>query len=180
MLSKLLPIVFLTLGLGAGIGAGMFLAPAPQSQSHGDDTDAGEDQHGEKEASHSDNKDSHDSGGDDHGDDTAHSDTEYVKLNNQFVVPVVQDDRVTAMIVVSLSLETTYGFREEVYAREPKLRDAFLQVMFDHSNMGGFQGAFTKSEMLELLRDALRDAARKELGQDVLNVLIVDIARQDT
>lgn len=175
MLSKLLPILFLALGTGAGIGAGMFFPTAPQS--HSDDAHAGDDQHGKKDDSHS---DSHASGDDGHGEDAAQSDTEYVKLNNQFVVPVVQGDRIFAMVVVSLSLETTHGFREEVYAREPKLRDAFLQVMFDHSNMGGFHGAFTKSEMLELLRNALRDVARKELGQDVLNVLIVDIARQDS
>ena len=173
MLSKLLPIVFLALGLGAGIGAGVFLAPAQQSQTHGDSPDEGDDLHGENDVSHFGSNASH-------GDDTEHSDTEYVKLNNQFVVPVVQDGKVIAMVVLSLSLETTYGFREEVYAREPKLRDGFLQVMFDHSNMGGFRGTFTNSEMLELLRSALRDTARKELGQDVLNVLIVDIARQDT
>jgi len=176
MLAKLLPIIFLALGTGAGIGAGIFLAPAPQSQVHGDETHGEENQHGEKDGSHSESKDKHAES----SDDTDHSDTEYVKLNNQFVVPVVQDDRIVAMVVISLSLETKYGIREDVYAHEPKLRDAFLQVMFDHSNMGGFHGAFTKSEMLELLRVALRDVAQKELGQNVLNVLIVDIARQDT
>lgn len=180
MLAKLLPLLFLTLGIGAGIGTGLLLTPAPNSQAQDEDAHGEENQHGENAVSHSQSKDKHAASSGDHDVDTGHSDTEYVKLNNQFVVPVVQDDRVVAMVVVSLSLETKYGLRDEVYAREPKLRDGFLQVMFDHSNMGGFHGAFTKSEMLELLRGALRDVARKELGQDVINVLIVDIARQDT
>lgn len=173
MLSKVLPIFFLALGIGAGIGAGVFLVPTPHSQTHGEVRHEEENQHGDTADSHSES-----SGG--HANEVASFDTEYVKMNNQFVVPVVQDDKIVAMVVVSLSLETKYGLKEEVYAREPKLRDSFLQVLFDHSNMGGFHGAFTKSEMLELLRVALRDVARKELGEDVLNVLIVDIARQDT
>ena len=68
---------------------------------------------------------------------------EYVKLNNQFVVPVVEDGRVAAMVVLSLSLEVEAGNTEAVYQREPKLRDAFLQVLFDHANVGGFCGSFT-------------------------------------
>jgi len=180
MLSKVLPIFFLALGIGAGIGAGVFLVPTPHSQTHGEVRHEEENQHGDTADSHSESKRGHPASSGGHADEVAHFDTEYVKMNNQFVVPVVQDDKIVAMVVVSLSLETKYGMKEEVYAREPKLRDSFLQVLFDHSNMGGFHGAFTKSEMLELLRVALRDVARKELGEDVLNVLIVDIARQDT
>ena len=48
---------------------------------------------------------------------------------------------------------------------EPKLRDVFLQVLFDHANMGGFRGAFTRSDVLEPLRTALREAAQKHLGK---------------
>lgn len=104
---------------------------------------------------------------------------EYVKLNNQFVVPVVASDRIEALVVVSLSLETDAGLREAVYAQEPKLRDAFLRVLFDHANMGGFHGAFTRSDRLGPLRTALREVARGQLGAAVREVLIVDIARQD-
>ena len=82
-------------------------------------------------------------------------------------------------MVLSLSLETVPGLTETVFAHEPKLRDLFLQVMFDHANMGGFQGAFTQSSNLETLRRALREVAQAQLGPDVTNVLIVDIVRQD-
>lgn len=156
MLKKILPILFLLIGVGAGIGAGIFLG-------------AGTPEHTDELAEHME-PESHEapSGG-----------SEYVKLNNQFVVPVVNGEQVSALVVMTLSLETTPGMTEAIYAREPKLRDAFLQVMFDHANMGGFDGSFTSSNTLDILRKALRDVAQMEFGEDISNVLIVGIARQD-
>jgi len=64
--------------------------------------------------------------------------------------------------------------------REPKLRDSFLRVLFDHANMGGFEGNFTNAQVLGRLRAALREVAQQDLGVDVAqDVLIVEIARQD-
>lgn len=155
MLSKLLPLVFLTIGAGAGIGAGLMLGQAP---------DGG---HGESAGTSA------------PPEDHTPENTEYIKLNNQFVVPVVLADRIDSLVVMSLSIEIGSGMRETVYAREPKLRDGFLRVLFDHANMGGFHGAFTQPERLDPLRTALLEVARLELGETVRAVLIVDIARQD-
>jgi flagellar protein FliL len=105
---------------------------------------------------------------------------EYVKLNNQFVIPVVEAGQVAALVVVSLSLEVTAGSTETVFAREPKLRDVFLQVLFDHANSGGFRGSFTDGSNLVVLRQALKEVATQVLGDMVSDVLIVDIARQDS
>ena len=103
----------------------------------------------------------------------------YVKLNNQFVVPVVERDELSALVVMSLSLEAVEGMSDRIYALEPKLRDALLQVLFDHANMGGFRGAFTRSDVMIPLRTALREAAQRELGPDIVDVLIMEISRQD-
>lgn len=105
---------------------------------------------------------------------------EYVKLNNQFVIPVVENGQVAALVVLSLSLEVKAGSTETVFAREPKLRDVFLQVLFDHANAGGFRGAFTDASNLVVLRQALKEVAMQVLGDKVTDVLIVDIARQDS
>ena len=105
---------------------------------------------------------------------------DYVKLNNQFIVPLLEEGKVVSMVIVSLSLEVTQGMTDTVYAREPKLRDAFLQVMFDHANAGGFRGSFTDAANLVLLRKALLEMAEKTLGDWVSDVLIVDIVRQDS
>lgn len=104
---------------------------------------------------------------------------EYMKMNNQFVVPVVADGKVSALVVISLSLEVVPGAKDGIFAREPKLRDAFLQVLFDHANTGGFRGAFTNSSNMDVLREALRDVARLAVGPDVHDVLVTDIVRQD-
>ena len=83
------------------------------------------------------------------------------------------------MVILTLSLEVTQGTTEQVYAREPKLRDAFLQLLFDHANTGGFRGSFTDAANLVILRKGLLDIAKGILGDIVTDVLITDIVRQD-
>jgi flagellar protein FliL len=156
MFKKILPVLLLFVGVGAGVGAGNFLGT---ENSEHDDPSV---EHAPAE--------SH---------DAPDGDFEYVKLNNQFVVPVVDGEQVSALVVMSLSIETIPGMTEAIFAREPKLRDAFLQVMFDHANIGGFDGSFTSSNTLDTLRTALREVAQMEFGDDISNVLIVGIARQD-
>jgi flagellar FliL protein len=169
MLRKLLPLLLALVGLGGGVGAGLFLRPAHDPETAA----AGEHAEGEAHA------DAEAEVEEEHSDDPA-TGPEYVKMNNQFVVPVVEQGRVAAMVVLSLSLEVEAGNTEAVYTREPKLRDAFLQVLFDHANMGGFNGSFTDGSNLIVLRTSLKEAAAMVLGPTVTDILITDIARQDS
>jgi hypothetical protein len=105
--------------------------------------------------------------------------TEYVRLNNQFVVPIVRNGAVRSLVVMSLSIEVDAGNNSTVFDREPRLRDSFLQVLFAHANAGGFDGSFTQAQAMDPLRQALREAARLTLGPVMRDVLIVDITRQD-
>lgn len=162
MIRKLLPVILALFGLGIGSAAGLFLRPVAEPPAV--TGKAAEVTHVAEAVPEEDP-------------DAA---PEYVKMNNQFVVPVVEAGKVTAMVILSLSLEVTTGSSEQVYAREPKLRDGFLQVMFDHANAGGFQGSFTDGSNLVLLRKALRESASGILGDVVKDVLISDIARQDS
>lgn len=162
---KLFPLLLALIGLGSGIGAGLFLRPSANDSGHAADPAAETDDHAGPEESAS-----HEEG----------TGPEYVKLNNQFVVPVVKDGLVAAMVVLSLSLEVEPGSTEAVYEREPKLRDVFLQVLFDHANVGGFSGSFTDGSNLILLRTSLKEAAGLVLGTIVRDVLITDMARQDS
>lgn len=164
MLAKLLPVILMLAGTGAGIGAATFLSKPPMEKSK-DQTEASKD----KDAEYA--KDEKSKEG---------AKTEFARLSNQFVVPIVAQDRVSSMVVVSLSIEVKSGTTEAIYSLEPKLRDAFLRVLFDHANMGGFAGRFTNARNLDLLRNALKEVAQKEIGPDFKNVLITDIARQDT
>ena len=171
-MAKLLPIILLIIGLGGGIGAGFVLRPEPTEVVDPCAPAPGEDGHAEtkKEGAHED---------DAPADITAEPTVEFIKMNNQFVVPMVSEDMVDGMVVMSLSLEIAIGMSEYVFRMEPKLRDAFLQVLFDHANIGGFRGAFTNSNTMDVLRGQLLDTAQGIVGDTVSDVLITDIARQD-
>ncbi|WP_027235797.1 flagellar basal body-associated FliL family protein [Leisingera caerulea] len=164
MLSKLLPVILLILGTGGGIGAGIMLMPAPEEKHAAEPGSAA------KPAEET---------AEEIAEDGEENQREYIKISNQFVVPVVERDQLTSLVVLSLSLEAKQGTGEKVRTLEPKLRDVFLQVLFDHANMGGFRGAFTRSDVLEPLRTALREAAQKHIGKGVYDVLIMEISRQD-
>ena len=167
MIKKILPILLALIGLAAGVGGGMALRPNPEVVAIDPCGDV--ETHMELAA------EEHPKAIDAEG----NSSFEYVKLNNQFIIPDLDDGRVKAMVVLSLNIEAKIGTRELIYAREPKLRDAFLQVLFDHANTGGFKGSFTDSKTMKSLRNALTEIAQKNIGEDIHDVLIVDIVRQD-
>ena len=166
MIKLILPVLLAAIGTGAGVAAALALRPPPQVEAEAEthETPKSEASHetAAKEESAS--------------EELTH---EYVKLNNQFIVPIVRHDLVSALIVIALSVEVGAGQKDEIYLREPKLRDSFLQVLFDHANMGGFSGEFTDANTLATLRGALREVAQRDMGEMVSDVLIIDIARQD-
>jgi flagellar FliL protein len=170
-MSKLLPLLLIVVGIAAGGAGGFFLRPTPTAETatppdgeaHSADTPASssgayEDGHGDKDAEVA----------------------IFVKLNNQFVIPVVKGGQVSALVVMSLSLEVRAGGREQVYSLEPKIRDALLTVLFEHANAGGFDGNFTASRNMDTLRRALTQASRQAMETDIVeSVLVMDIVRQD-
>lgn len=169
MIKLVIPLVLGLIGAGAGIGAGLMLKPAPEpamEEGMAKDvtakSDAAKDVAGEK-------------------DEEASGEAEaiFVKLNNQFIIPVIEGGQIVSMVVLSLSLETRAGGQEIIFQREPKLRDSFLQVLFDHANSGGFSGAFTGGARLDQLRTALQRAAQRDIGDYAVGVLVTDLARQD-
>ena len=169
MLRLLVPVLLALAGLGGGVGAGLVLRPPagetalPCAEAGADTPDHAAEETGEGPA--------------DDGGEPTH---DYVKLNNQFIVPIVEGGEVHAMVILSMTLEVSPGSSEQVYLREPKIRDAFLQVLFDHANAGGFSGAFTNGNNLDVLRNALRETATQSLGPAVSDVLITDIVRQES
>ena len=147
---KILPVLLGLAGLAIGSGAGFALKPAgPDTGTHASEVPA------------------------------VTLPLEYAKLPNQFVVPIVENGRITSMVVLSLSIEIEQGMTEQVFAVEPKLRDGMLQALFDHANTGGFRGSFTDAANLVQLRSALLEVARKVLQDKASDVLITDIIRQD-
>lgn len=174
-MGRLVFALMLILGLLAGGALGIFLKPAPDPEAEtakadGADTDAKSEPGASKD----------DGAAKDQAKDTLDGGTpEFAKLNNQFVVPVVEQGQVTALVILSLSLQIPPGERETVYEYEPKLRDRLLAVMFDHANAGGFSGAFTDARPMARLREDLSVVAKSVLPGVPTEVLVLDIVRQD-
>lgn len=156
-LGLVLPLAALAAGFAAGAGGGLFLAPAPEAPDEmAQDPEAvpfEPPQTGQP--------------------------AEFAGLGNQFVVPVVRDGAVRALVLLSVTLEVVEGGSAMVHSIEPRLRDAFLQVLFDHANAGGFDDRFTQNDRMSLLRQGLREAAHRLLGPVLRDVLILDIVRQE-
>ena len=176
-----LPILLALLGLAGGVGAGLPLGGGPGPIADGEDSaEAEAEGHGDDPAEE--DEDGHGAAG--HGSSIirvtpAGADTEYVRLNNQFIVPIIRHGMVRSLVVMALTLEVPTGDNDLVFQHEPRLRDSFLQVMFAHANAGGFDGSFTEAAAMAPLRIGLREAAAQVLGDSVYDVLIVDITRQD-
>lgn len=179
MIRLLLPVLLALLGLGGGVGAGIMLRPAPEPMAEeidesemAKDPDAEEDhtdaeEHAEAEAEAEEEE------------DIITGDSEYTKMGEPFVVPVLSDGSVAALVVMSLSVENAPGFGDEIMAHAPKLRDVFLREMLDHANLGGFRGSFTSNGTMDRLRRALRETGKKAMGENLRDVLILDINRQE-
>lgn len=190
-MKMLFPVILAIIGLAGGVAAGHFLKPAPEPTA----TAGGDHGDSAKTASMADDH----GGGGDHGEDSfdpppedpssipeaADHDPEedekyeYIALDKQFIVPLVNETRVQAMIILSLSLEARIDGVDLVHRRSPKLRDVFLQVLFRHAHSGGFAGVFTGGQAMADLRAGLRDAAKGVLGDAVHDVLVTEIVRQD-
>jgi hypothetical protein len=175
----LIPAVMALLGLVGGAAAGYFLKPAPEPAA----PEPCLDDHGVEQpaevcveaeaAAHAPTGEGYEEGED------PENASEFVKLERQFIVPVVSDDKVASLIVATLSVEVAPGHVEDVMAREPKVRDVLLRTLFEHAYTGGFAGDFTAAHVMRELRKNLVAAARKVAGPEVRDVLVVDIIRQD-
>jgi flagellar FliL protein len=103
----LIPLILLLIGLGGGVGAGLALRSAPEAAAQAITTDAENEASSDADAEPSELPEGGNNNSDRSG-ITAEG-LEYIKLNNQFVVPIVTKDSVDSIIVMSLSLEIVAG-----------------------------------------------------------------------
>jgi len=173
MMKLLLPVLMLVLGLGGGVAAGIFTqpsAPAEEAETEAGETDEGAAEDGQEE----------DTAPEEEADeDSSSGAVEFLDMTNQFIIPLVEDGTVQGIVVTTISLEVVEGTIAAVNQLQPKLRDQFLQVFFNHANNGGFDGNFTDFRYLKSLKDELLRNAQVIAGRDVTNVLILDLVRQD-
>lgn len=161
-MGKLLPVILIVIGAAIGGGAGIFLKPPPEPVC--EDPEAMDCEAAKEVAEVP---------------EPVEEEKYYVSMKNQFVVPVIQDELVKSLVVLSISLETSPDENEIIFSVEPKLRDVFLQVLFDHSHIGGFDGAFTETSRIAVLKTALLEAGQAVVGSVISDIVITDIVRQE-
>jgi hypothetical protein len=162
-MKKLLPLVLLLIGLLGGAAGGWVLRPPAEPRV----ADGGDTAHAAAPSR-------------DAAPQAAPGTTETLRLPNQFVIPLIENGQVQAMVVIGLTLELNLGHSVSLANDEARLRSLFLQRLFDHANIGGFDGVFTSGETLLALRRTLREAARGLLGPSVHDVLITELLRQES
>jgi flagellar basal body-associated protein FliL len=175
MMKIVIPVLLALVGFVGGAGAAWFLKPPPEPEEEVCLNEEGEEVSGEacpKEGE----EDAH---AEEAADEHEEAKSEFVPLERQFIVPVVSEDRVSSMMVLTLSLEVEPGTVESVFQREPKLRDALLRALFEHAYTGGFTGDFTAEHVMRELRGNLLKAARAVVGPNVKDVLVADIIKQE-
>jgi hypothetical protein len=165
MLKKIMPLLALIFGLAGGGAAAIFLAPPPDDQPMSQNEATTPDAQSETSS--------------DDLQDGASDSFEIVKLPSQFVVPVIMDNRVRAMVILTVALEVEVGQGDRVRALEPKLRDEFLAELFSLAALDGFKDEMISRKTLELVKRALSVRSSEVLDLQNVNVLVTDMARQD-
>ena len=106
-------------------------------------------------------------------------DFEFLKFKRQFVVPVIGEDRVDALVLLNIGISLSGDMKTELYQLEPKFRDAFMRELLGMSNAGYFNDELTNPQTYEVLRETLLRAAKDIEEKGVKDILILDFARQD-
>jgi len=118
---------------------------------------------------------------DGHGKSTSASsdDFEFLKFKRQFVVPVIGEDRVDALVLLNIGISLSGDVKEDLFQLEPKFRDGFMRELLSMSNAGYFNNELTDPQTYEVLRETLLRAAKDIEEEGVKDILILDFARQD-
>jgi len=184
---KIIAIILQIVAVAGGVTLGLFLKSGGDDAAKTDDgtheTVASDDEHKEKNSkdekkkkSKSDHKKSNDHSGDKGGD--GKGDSGFMKFGRQFIVPVVGRNGVSALVVLDISLELAPSAKEDIYTREPKIRDALLSSLLTLSNEGAFDERLLQPENVEEIRNVLLSSAQSVMGDDVIGVLILNVAKQ--
>lgn len=179
-MKKILIMLIPVLALTAGSIGGDMLRPAAKANAEGAHADgssaadatAATEAHGSTDTGHS--EDAH--GGDGHGGDPGAA--AWFTFPSQFFVPMMRNGDMGAMMIMTLTVETTEADLEPMKQQEHRLRDALLRQLMVLANTGAFDGNFTAEARLRVMREGLLKAAQDATELSVDKVLIEDIARQ--
>ena len=103
----------------------------------------------------------------------------YYKFSREFVIPLMREDQVESLIIMNLNLEVESSLSGSLFTKEPKLRDNIMSTLIALSNDGRTLDNFSQVESYETIRRMVLKNLKSELGPGILNVLILDMAKQE-
>jgi len=185
-LKFLLPSIIAVLGVLAGTVVGNMLKPAPKAEAASigmSEGPGGEDLSEDKdetdvsapEKAKGDGKAGKGKG----RKDGASGDVSYYKFSREFVVPIMEDGTVNALVILHLQLEIDSSISSSLFSMEPKLRDNIMTTLIAISHEGLLFDNLTDPESYESIRSLVLEGLKDVQTQGIENVLIVDLARQD-
>lgn len=178
-MKKILTPLLLIIGIFAGSAGANFLkapgAEKPASEKHDDGHDkSGKDDHGKGDKYGDKKSGKKDSGKSGYGE----AEISYFKFSREFVIPLMRDNEVESLVILNLNLEVDSNESGSLFSKEPKLRDNIMSTLVELSNDGVTLDNFSTVESYETIRSVILQNLKDELGQGILNVLILDMAKQ--
>jgi flagellar protein FliL len=193
-MKQIIPIIMVLVFVAAGALGGSLLkaggAAGPvgekQVKEEGHDKKGGEDKKTSKGDHGSDKKDKKEKkekkGKGDHGgkSDGPVNEVSFYKFSREFVVPIIRDSRVDALVILNISLEVEGDTAQKLFTLDPKLRDNIMSTLIVLSNEPGLFDNMTQVENYERIRSQVLENLRNVIPEGINNVLILDFAKQDT
>ncbi len=103
----------------------------------------------------------------------------YFKFTREFIVPIMEGDRVKSLVILNINLETDPSKAQTLFSMEPKLRDNIMTTLIGLSNDGVTFESLTNVESYETIRSTILMNLKSVVATGIENVLILDMARQD-
>lgn len=183
-MKQLVPAIVAALCIALGSVSAFFLkgspsAPAAGAAAHAEADTHGDDSHGAKTDSHGEAKSSGGHGGGGHGSSAVPGEVTYYKFSREFVVPMIEDDKVKSLVILNLNLEIDPDAWQKLADKEPVLRDNIMTTLIKLSSGGRTLYSITEVESYETVRTMILANLRSEVSEGIHNVLILDMARQD-
>jgi hypothetical protein len=103
----------------------------------------------------------------------------FIDMERKFVVPLVRGNRVRSLVVVDLRLEVRSAAETRAQELKPKIRDLFLDTLYEMAVAGAFDGDLYSNNVQGEMRARLLEDARRVLQDDATAILIGELLRQD-
>lgn len=165
--------------LKSGSGGGGEAHASSSSSGHGGgDSHGSDDGHGGGHGASSSSSSGGHGGG--HGASSGGSgNVSYYRFSREFVVPILDGDRVASLVILNINLEVDNGISSQLFSQEPKLRDNIMSTLIALSSDGDTFQNITQVESYESVRSMVLMNLKNVVPKGIENVLIVDMAKQD-